>query len=183
MQTCSLSTHGFVCSLIIMASEHSGCYLNSRFINRPGYCCSRQRELTHLVTCLKKRSEERHTHTHTHSPSYCQTHQSTFYWRSLPLFVFTSPLTGCLCFYSSLFLLKDKRFCLQWHPRVALPALSLLYNPNLVLPIHNHPPSREGVQGGHSFFMLLFWLTYSSHTQMYHKQERGEMGIISLLQP
>ena len=144
MQTCSLSTHGFVCSLIIMASEQSGCYLNSRFINRPGYCCSRQRELTHLVTCSKKRSEETHTHTHTLSLWLLTVkHTSPLFTEGVCLLLFLRcPLTGCLCFYSSLFLLKDKRFCLQWHPRVVLPALSLLYNPNLVLPKHNHPPLR-----------------------------------------
>lgn len=79
LHTCSLSTHGFVCSLIVLASEQHGCYLNSRFINRPVYCCSRQRELTHLLTCTKKRSETR-----THFASCCQIHWSTF-------------TEGCLC--------------------------------------------------------------------------------------
>lgn len=79
VHTCPLSTHGFVCSLIMLACEQSGCYLNWRFINRPVYCCSRQSELTHSLTCTKKGQE-----THTHFTSFCQ-----IYWS-----IFTE---GCLC--------------------------------------------------------------------------------------
>lgn len=65
------STHGFVCSLIMLAGEQSGCYLNWRFINRPVFCCSRHRKLTHSLTCTKKRSGDTHAHT-----SCCQIHWS-----------------------------------------------------------------------------------------------------------
>lgn len=142
LHTSSFSRWGFVCSLITLACEQTGYYLNWGFINRPVYCCRRQRELTHLPTCTKKRSGD----VDTHYTSCCQIHWSTLIEGCLcpPPLSWVVPLsTSFYCFFSYLSLsvtvfvpLLRPFLCSRIRGfachGVLGQYLSLLYNPNLV---------------------------------------------------
>ena len=183
---CSLCTQEFVGSLIMLASQQSGCYLNAGFINRPVYCCSRHRELTHLLTCTEKRSggacTHTHTHTHTHTLFFLLSNTLVHFPLKdvcVPLRSVDSslcPLSILLSFPRSRLLLlsqlQDKWFCSPWRPRAVLPALSPLYNPNLVpTRTHSFPLKRRRCAGSSLlslsscyFSNIPNWLTCLSHT-------------------
>lgn len=105
-----LIVHTWVCLLCYHTGRWlaGGCYLNWGFINRPVYCCSRQRDRANTLTNLRwERSGD--THTFLLAVKHTLVH---FYWRTPVspllcdlhlLLLLSSPLSPALtvCYYTS----------------------------------------------------------------------------------